>query len=769
VAVYLDLQPTQDRALAERGIPRYVRELALALERVAPDAVQHHVLHRGRHVPDVFEPLLARGKVVFLDELDLRPGDVYHLASPFEELPIDELWPRAARRVGVGMVATLYDLIPDVYAEQYLRLPHVAYAYRVRQELVRLADRVAAISQATADDGRRRLGLDADRLRVVGAGVSPSFVRPASRAAAFTSVQLDLPAVESGYLLYTGGIEYRKNLPRLLEAYALLDSALRARHQLVVVCRVADAQRAALLGLADELGIADRLVLTGMVSDETLIALYQAADLFVFPSLYEGFGLPVAEAMACGAPVIAARTSSLTEVVRDEDALFDPTDPADIAAAIRRVLTDAAVATRLRAVALDPAYRWDSVAARTAEVYEELAIRRRAWSRPRVWPRLAVVTPLPPQPSGVADYSYRLLGRLARYGRIDAFVEDQVEAPRAPRGVRIHRLSSFDVADRAVGGYDQTLYCLGNSEFHAAALPLLAARPGVVLGHDVRFAGLYVWAADNRPELGLPTVGEAARQVYGLDEDDALDDPGRLGLLMARTIVARSERFLVHSSFAAALARHDVAPGDQAKIVEVPFGWPDPDEYLERAPQPALIATFGYVSAAKQVDAVVDAFAILAETELDARLAIVGTATDAERDRIGRRVRALGLAARVTLTGHVPPDRYRSWLARATVAVQLRATSNGETSAAIADCLAAGVPTIAAAVGSARELPPDVVVRVERDATPAALAGTVSGLLRDVDTRIALTAAGRRWAREHSIEQAAAAIAAQLGLAAQSP
>ena len=98
-----------------------------------------------------------------------------------------------------------------------------------------------------------------------------------------------------------------------------------------------------------------------------------------------------------------------------------------------------------------------------------------------------------------------------------------------------------------------------------------------------------------------------------------------------------------------------------------------------------------------------------------------------------------------------------------------RTVSKGEPSAAIADCLAAGVPTIAAAVGSARELPTDVVVRVERDATPAALAGTVSGLLRDVDARIALTAAGRRWAREHSIEQAAAAIAAQLGLAAQRP
>ena len=172
------------------------------------------------------------------------------------------------------------------------------------------------MSQATARDAVRLLGTAAGQDLVTGGGVSDEFSPPESRAAAQAALRRLRPAIDGEYVLYTGGMDYRKNVGGLLSAYAGLPAELRGRYKLVIVGR---------LGLEDpsgrsprrrsSLGISDRVVFTGYVPDEELVLLYQAATLFVFPSLYEGFGLPVVEALACGAPAIVGRNSSLVELV----------------------------------------------------------------------------------------------------------------------------------------------------------------------------------------------------------------------------------------------------------------------------------------------------------------------------------------------------------------------------------------------------------------------------------------------------------------------
>src|SRR5262249_16953154 len=149
-------------------------------------------------------------------------------------------------------------------------------------------------------------------------------------------------------------------------------AALRERHQLVIVCRIEPGELASMRSRLRGLGIADRVHFPGFVSDTDLIRLYQTCELFVFPSLYEGFGLPVAEAIASGAPVISSNSSSLPEPVRDPAALFDPRDEDSIRAALERSLTDPGFLRRLREVELDARYSWSGVADRTAAVYEEL-------------------------------------------------------------------------------------------------------------------------------------------------------------------------------------------------------------------------------------------------------------------------------------------------------------------------------------------------------------------------------------------------------------
>jgi glutaryl-CoA dehydrogenase len=162
--------------------------------------------------------------------------------------------------------------------------------------------------------------------------------------------------------MYTGGIDQRKNIPALITAFASLPKQIINTHQLAIVCRARDEETAILRTCAREAGLpSDALVMTGFVSDKTLVELYNACKAFIFPSWYEGFGLPVLEAMRCGAVVIGANVSSIPEVIGRKDALFDPMSVLDMAQMIEKVLTDSEFLQSLRenAEIQSTKFNWD--------------------------------------------------------------------------------------------------------------------------------------------------------------------------------------------------------------------------------------------------------------------------------------------------------------------------------------------------------------------------------------------------------------------------
>jgi glycosyltransferase involved in cell wall biosynthesis len=754
-----DLQGVQSRAHGERGVARYLIELAAALERGFPTAVAKYLLNPDLPMAVALESLPPPGRIASVDPL---PGGaaLYHVGSPFEPgVSIDRLWPRAAR--GLRLVVTLYDLIPELFEETYLADPPVRAGYRARLGLLRHADRVLAISKSTANDAVVHLGLRADRVVVVGAAPAAMFTPPESREAARAELRRRLPRVEPGFVLYTGGIDFRKNIDRLLDAYGTLDEEIRRAHQLVIVCKVLPEELAVLEGRLGALGIADRVHFTGFVPDEELRLLYGATDLFVFPSLYEGYGLPLAEALACGAPVVASDTSSLTELVDDPQARFDPYDTGSIGATLERFLLEPELRERLRR-ADTGLQTWDDVAARTAAVYEGLAARPKQRS-PRRRPRLAYVSPLPPQWSGIADYSYRLLEPLSGHYDIDAFADLTQGPAEGPPGIHVSPVGNFDALESARSGYDHVLICLGNSEHHSAALDLVQRRGGIVLAHDVRLSGLYAVSADQRPELEPRSFQEILIAMYGagvpasLLEHNWLDphEADRHGIFMLREAVAASDCFVVHSEYAANLARGDAVPADRSKIRVAPFAFPDPAQFASSG-EHTTVGTFGVVAATKQTDKVLEAFAVVARKRVDATLAIVGPpAGPDELSRLTDRASDLGLADRVRVTGHVDDERFRALVAGTEVAVQLRSVSMGESPASVTDCLAAGTPTIVTCIGAVRELPDDAVLKVRPEIEPEVLARLILAILDDADRREALAAAGRALALERSFEHSA--------------
>ena len=661
-------------------------ELARALEEATPDRVTSYLLNPDLTLPAGIEPLVAAGKLRFVDEAHYPDGALLHLASPVElSIPLHRLLAPAARRARLRLLVTLFDLIPQAMPEEYLQDPGLRRRYRARVELVRQADHVVAISDHSAAEAVRLLGLDRGRVSKVELAPAPTFRPPRSREAAVEAARAAVAGLERDYVLYTGGSDPRKNVEGLLEAWARLPAPLLERWQLVLACHLPPLRRHHFEVMADQRGFGRRFLVTGWVSEDTLVALNQGAGLFVFPSLAEGFGLPLAEALACGTPSIGSNRSAVPELLPPE-ALFEAGDPAATAAAITRALTDEAHRRRLTEHAVRPPRTWADVAAGTLGVYDRVAgsdrppLRRSAVGAPGQRRggtlRLALATPLPPQGGGVADYSTRLLTELRELAEVDALVDGPpherpaMKAAQAPDGVTVRRVASLERLEAVAGPYDGVVYSIGNSEFHTGALSMLARRPGVVLAHDVRLTNLYRFAAWQHPDAAPGGFHATLQRMYAGRVPDHLGHDGRLdsaeaerwGVLMAREVIGHSRRFLATSTFAAELARLDAQPGDRHRIGVLPFSMgavplADPTP-ADRRPGPPVVASFGMVNALKQGPLLVEAFAGAAKAAgaagaADAQLVFVGPASAADAAAVDERARQLGVRHRVQVTGEL--------------------------------------------------------------------------------------------------------------------
>lgn len=269
-------------------------------------------------------------------------------------------------------VVTVHDVIPLILPETFTprhRLVVRLALARVRRK----ADLVVVPSHAVKRDVVRRVGLPEDRVVVTHEGCEPRF-RPVRSEGALRDVaaRYGLPP---RYVLAVGTLEPRKNLTTLLEAFARLrrNGAVDADLRLVL---------AGARGWLDEpifatvrsLGLENAVRFTGFVDDDDLPAVYSGAALFVFPSLHEGFGLPLLEAMACGVPVVTSNVSSMPEVAGAAATLVDPRDGEGLAAAIARSLRDAALRDRLREAGIARArqFSWEATARRTLDAYASL-------------------------------------------------------------------------------------------------------------------------------------------------------------------------------------------------------------------------------------------------------------------------------------------------------------------------------------------------------------------------------------------------------------
>ncbi|AXK64698.1 glycosyltransferase family 1 protein [Burkholderia sp. IDO3] len=305
----------------------------------------------------------------------LRP-DVVHVGSLFEGVTGYGVSSVGQLDHATPVSVTLHDLIPLVHAKRYLD-PHPVTSRHYYRKIgyLQKAALLLANSEFSRQEGIEYLDYPAERIIAVSSAIEDSF-KPISVDAAEADRLRRQFGINASFLLYTGGADERKNLPRLIEAYSQLSGTLRAKVQLVFVGKIPESVKAELYKHAAQFGVGEsELKFTGFVSDADLHALYAICDAFVFPSWHEGFGLPVLEAMACGAPVICAHAGSLPEVMGWQDAMFDPMDVPAMSRKLAEVLEDPAFRQKLREHGLVQSgkFSWDAVGRRAFAEWEKLA------------------------------------------------------------------------------------------------------------------------------------------------------------------------------------------------------------------------------------------------------------------------------------------------------------------------------------------------------------------------------------------------------------
>ena len=307
------------------------------------------------HTPFVRIPLTLSA------ELRKNPVDVLHVqftAPPFAPCPV---------------VVSIHDLSFEHLPQTFKRRSRTQLRMTVRRS-ARKAAQVVALSEYARSDIITTYGIRPEKLNVIPLA-APSYFGPVEDAAELQRIR-QIYGIEPNYILTVGSIQPRKNLSRLIAAYSSLRRAQREVKlpQLVLVGKCAWLYDETLRTIK-ELEVSNSVVLTGYVPEANLPALYSGALCFVYPSYFEGFGLPPLEAMKCGAPVIVSNRTSLPEVVGQAGILVDPFDVNDIASAIEKVISNPNLRSQLRVKGFERArlFDWRETARQTVAVYKKAA------------------------------------------------------------------------------------------------------------------------------------------------------------------------------------------------------------------------------------------------------------------------------------------------------------------------------------------------------------------------------------------------------------
>jgi len=679
--------------------------------------------------------------------------DIVLLTSLFEGYVDDAVTSigRLNQNIPVSMI--LYDLIPLINQNQYLKInPTFELFYQRKIGHLQRASLLLSISEYTKDEGTKYFKKKDNDITNISTAMDATFC-----PALLTSIQkkrlLKKYNIKQPFVMYTGGNDERKNLPRLVRAYSQLPLKLRQTHQLVFIGKIEEAYIYKLKKEAKKVGLKqEEYCFTGYVDDSDLVQLYNLCKLFIFPSWYEGFGLPVLEAMCCGAVVIGANTTSIPEVIGLDEALFDPYSEKAIAKKMTQALSDNDLRKKIQqhAKLQIKKFSWDQSAQKAIAAMEQVVLERKTSRSTNnelsSRPKLAYLSPIPPERSGIADYSAELLPELSRYYDIEVINnQDICSDPYIKANFAIRSLAWFK---HHAEQFDRILYQFGNSPFHEHMFDLINDFPGVIILHDFFLSSIQAYRENSglTPNAWVESLYHshgynAVKERYHTKNitDIILKYPCNFEVLR------HTHGIISHSQYSKQLSQHwygknffehwEIVPllRKQSIIIKKSIA----RHTLGLQDDDFIVCSFGMIDSTKLNHRLLKAWidSSLA-MEQNCKLIFVGQNHGGEYgQRLLEDIIKNGNQDHICITGWVDTETYIQYLSTADMAVQLRTDSRGETSAAVLDCMNYSLPTIINAHGSMNEISCSAVMQITDEFENHELTDALESLWKDSKLR----------------------------------
>lgn len=606
----------------------------------------------------------------------------------------------------VNKYLLVYDLIPLQFPDYYLGDQRGRHQYLSRFKELFNATHYFTISETVANDLSLQLGVSLEKITPVnGSYISRKDIKH-SKPTGFSD--------SDKFILMPTGDDARKNNLRAAIAFEEFNSKSGYAYKLVLTSFFGDKSKS-------ELNMqSNHLVFTGNIKEQELAWLYANAELILFPSEYEGLGMPPLEAVEFGKPVLCSSIDVFKEISETAFYFCDPYDVDDISSKLQELLINNKPAINQKEYErILKSYSWTITAQRMNDTFvSNQSVKMQSTGR-RL--RVAVFGPDPSGYSAIGKVIQEQHYELSQYADVDYFLERGITEKAKASTVRINYLTyvanclnPWSLTRKETAQYDRIIYHIGNSEYHVATVVKALAFPSTVVLHDTHIAGVLGIVRDHGYITNTrydyeKKFQKSIREYKGIKEEDF--DSDAIG-----SIVNVSKKVITHSEYAAAAARQVlIDDGDNDKITKVNLPTPAPYAAYEITPSDRFVVGYaGIIHAAKGLNLISD----LAESKHGQPIALkvfgFSLLADEAKDKLSK-ISNLDLIV-------APSDtRFIHELESCNVVVGFRPDYHGETSLSTLETLRLGRPVIVNAVGWFKELPDELVykVRTAKDITDA--------------------------------------------------
>lgn len=676
---------------------------------------------------EMLDPWIARQVLSITDDL-FEPSFVYERESQYTdrvnevilEYHIDCMWvPNPLmvnvlfpnKRINCELFVTVHDLIPFI-------MPIKEWNKKVTDEYIRRLDylkdtHMLCVSNATKRDICERMG----------DGVSTYVTLEAANNELFYRKRVNLNHSEKIIIVFTGGFDYRKNIYGAVEAFALAKKNMPDKQLLFyIVCKYTLNEKKEFYERLKELQIYEDVKLTGFITDSCLADLYYNADVFFFPSFYEGFGLPLLEAMLGGAYILSADNSSLPEVCGDYAIYCNAYDINDMADKLCKAICNSineSISDKQRRQEYALGFSWKKTAQETFR-----AFTKHVYNSSKEKKNVALVTPWLNQQTGIANFVYKLMPYLSKYFNIDLFIDDTLdkEAFFLPyiygNKYFIHEL------DQRHEDYYEIIYHMGNNTlYHTGIYNYLRKYPGIVELHDFCIHPFFYHAYYLKGDKD--TYRQALIDGYGKSGTIHFDDvdsgracPDSERFTMSESVGNISKKVILHNiwSYKAmkskttkyvvplpCFRKEEILSNNRRKAEEVIC------KKIEKDADEIIIGCFGWINDNKRPDVIVKAVMKLKDLNYKVKLAFFGKNNSQKITDIMQNEKIL---KNVKITGFISAEEYIVAMELCDIVVNLRYPSMGESSATLCETFEEGKAVIVSAMNQYLEFPDDVCWKI---------------------------------------------------------